>query len=111
MRDLARSFKVIETLHDKKIECRLMTQPIDRYSDPQRGIVDGALFVYANATNPEGGVLLECDDKGWSFGTFRLSAAATSFELAGREVASYPFFGEYGRRDGAYTSNAHPLEE
>jgi hypothetical protein len=111
LRELSRRFKVIETLRDEKIDCRLMTQPIDRYSDEKHEIVDGALFVFANGTNPEGGVLLETDGKTWSYGVFRLSAAGASVELDGREVASYPFFGEYGRRDGAYTSDSHPLEK
>lgn len=110
MRELARRFKVVETLRDGKIECRLMTQPIDRYADKEQGIVDGALFVFANATNPEGGIVLESDGKKWSYGTFRLSAAATSFAIDGKEVASIPFFGEYGRRDGPYTSASHRLE-
>ena len=56
-------------------------------------------------------MLIETDGKSWQYGTFRLSAAATSIELDGREVASYPFFGEYGRRDGSYTSDSHPLEK
>jgi hypothetical protein len=111
MRELSRRFKVIETLRDEKIECRLMTQPIDRYSDEKQDIVDGASFVFANGTNPEGGVLLETDGKTWSYGVFRLSAAGASIQLDGREVASYPFFSEYGRRDGAYTSDSHPLEK
>ena len=110
MRELVRRFKVVETLRDEKIECRLMTQPIDRYSDKEQGIIDGALFVFANATNPEGGVVLESDGKKWSYGTFRLSAAATSFAIDGREVASIPFFGESGRRDGHYTSASHRLD-
>lgn len=109
MRELSRRFKVIETLRDEKIECRLMTAPIDRYSDEKHEIVDGALFVFANGTNPEGGVLLETDGKAWSYGIFRLSAAGATVQLDGREVGSYPFFGEYGRRDGAYTSDSHPL--
>lgn len=110
LRELSRRFKVIESLRDGKIECRLMTQPIDRYTDEQQDVVDGALFVFANGTNPEAGVLLETDGKSWQYGTFRLSSAAASIELDGREVASYTFFGEYGRRDGAYTSDSHPLK-
>ena len=111
LRDLSRRFKVIESLRDAKLECRLMTQPIDRYADEKQDIVDGALFVFANGTNPEAGVLLETDGKSWQYGVCRLSSAAASIELDGREVASYPFFGEYGRRDGGYTSDSHPLEK
>jgi hypothetical protein len=115
MRELARRFKVVETLNrakleSDKIECRLMTQPIDRYSDKEQGIVDGALFVFANATNPEAGIVLETSGKTWSYGTFRLGAAALSFTIKDREVASFPAFGDYGRRDGHYTSASHRLD-
>lgn len=34
-------------------ELRLLSQPIFRYSDSEKGIMDGALFVFARNTNPE----------------------------------------------------------
>jgi hypothetical protein len=90
MRELARRFAVHETIAEDKIECRLMPQPIDRYTDPEDHIVGGAAFAFANGTNPEAGVLLETDGKTWSYGTFRLSTAAVFVELDGKLVADLP---------------------
>lgn len=110
MRRLARRFVAKETLGDNVIECRLLSQPIDRYQSDADGIVDGAIFAYANGTNPELGVVLEADKEGYRYGAIRLGAAKSSLYLNEREVVSFPFFGEYGRRDGAYTSTSHAVE-
>lgn len=110
MRVLARRFQVHETLNGEPIPCRLLSQPIDRYKSEESGILDGAIFAFANGTNPETGLVLECDADQWRFGIFRLSSAEARIELDGSMVASYPFFGEYGRRDGSYTSNTHPVQ-
>jgi hypothetical protein len=82
MRQISRRFAVHEMLSkDEKIECRLLAQPIDRYSDETAGIADGAIFIFANGTNPEVGLLLECDADQWSYGAVRLSAAALFVDL------------------------------
>jgi hypothetical protein len=109
MRQLTKRFSVNETVKGKPIPCRLLTQPIDRYKTENGAIVDGAIFAFANATNPEAALFLECDDARWSYGIARLTSAETSIELDGRVVASYPH-GEYGRRDGVYSSAAHPID-
>jgi hypothetical protein len=110
MRQLARRFTAKETINDNVIECRLMSSPIDRYESAADGILDGAIFAYANGTNPEVGIVVEADKGGWKFGVVRLGAAKATVTLDGREVASFPFFGEYGRRDGVYTSTSHAVE-
>ena len=110
MRQLARRFTARETLGENVIECRLMSQPIDRYASEAEGIIDGAIFAYANGTNPELAVVLEADKTGWKYGILRLGAARSSVQLDDREVASFPFFGDYGRREGAYTSTSHAVE-
>jgi hypothetical protein len=110
MRAIARRFTVREELMGNLIECRLLAQPIDRYDDEDAGIIDGAIFAYANGTNPEACLVVECTGKGWSYGTLRMGAAKLSVELDGREVASYPPFGDYGRRDGKYTSMSQPID-
>jgi hypothetical protein len=85
MRELARRFAVQEELSQgQKIVCRLLPQPINRYDDAAAGITDGAIFVFANGTNPEVGLLLECSDKDWSYGAFRLTAAKIFAELDGK---------------------------
>lgn len=110
MRQLARQFKVHERLrNEESIECRLLAQPIDRYASAADKITDGAIFAFANGTNPELGLVLECDDEGWSYGAVRLSAAETILELGGREVAKFPI-GDFRSTSGTYSAAHHPIE-
>ena len=109
MRQLSRRFKAREKIKDADIECRLLSQPIDRYQSAEDRILDGALFVYANGTNPEVGVLLECSDAAWSCGFARLSSAETKVELDGKEVAHF-LHGDFGlKRQGNYVSASHAI--
>ena len=84
MRELSRRFTVQEELRGEKIECRLLAQPIDRYDDKASGILDGAIFVFANGTNPELGLVLECSERQWSYGTFRCTGARLFAEFDGK---------------------------
>ncbi|HEY7329296.1 MAG TPA: hypothetical protein VH592_16760 [Gemmataceae bacterium] len=89
MRKLARRFTVKEQFHGKEIECRLLTQPIDRYQAEADKIVDGAILVYVNSTNPEVGVVIETDGNHWFYGTLRLTASEAAVALGDRQVAGY----------------------
>ena len=110
MRQLARQFAVREKLHGGEVvECRLLAQPIDRYASATDKITDGAIFAFANGTNPELGLVLECDDERWTYGAVRLSAAETTLERSGREVATFPI-GDFRSTSGAYSANNHSLE-
>jgi hypothetical protein len=40
-------------------ELRLLAQPLYRYSQPERGILDGAIFAFVLSTNPEFLVVME----------------------------------------------------
>jgi hypothetical protein len=102
MRRLAQRFAAKERVNNVSIECRLLTQPIDRYQSAAAKIVDGAIFAYANATNPELGVVLESDGERWRYGIIRLTAAQSSVTLDGRQVAAYERFHPRGRTDGPY---------
>jgi hypothetical protein len=102
MRQLARRFKALERVNNVPIECRLLTQPIDRYQSSAEKIVDGAIFVYANGTNPELGVVFESDGERWRYGIIRLTAAESSVMLDGRQVAAFERFNARGRTDGPY---------
>ncbi len=86
-RQIAQRFSAHEKLEDEAGECRLLPQPIDRYSDGEAGTLDGAVFVFANGTNPEFGLILECTEEEWSYGAFRLSSAEIVASLDGK-----PFF-------------------
>ena len=95
MRQLVRRFAVKERLPAKQndtIECRLLAQPIDRYHSAADKIVDGAIFAFANGTNPELGVVFETDGEHWQYGTLRLSVLELSVALDGREVAAYEIY-------------------
>jgi hypothetical protein len=109
MRQLARRFTVHETLNDQVIECRLLAQPIDRYQSEKDEIEDGAIFAFANGTNPEIGLTLECGKDGWIYGTVRLSAADVTVKLDGREVARYAKINS-AKRQGDYTSTIERIE-
>lgn len=84
MRQLARRFTAQAEWRGDKTECRLLAQPIDRYDDEATGIVDGAVFVFANGANPEMALLLECSKKNWSYGVLRLTAAMLTAQLDGK---------------------------
>lgn len=84
MRKLARRVDAQADWRGEKVECRLLSQPIDRYDDAAAGVVDGAIFVFANGTNPEMGLILECSEERWSYGVFRLTAATLFAELDGK---------------------------
>jgi hypothetical protein len=104
MRQQARRFSAKETYNGESIECRLVAQPIDRYQSEAQKIVDGAIFALANGTNPEIGILLECDAERWSYGVLRLSGAQSAVSLDGKEVVAYEKFTAGSRTDGSYAN-------
>jgi hypothetical protein len=110
MRKMVRRFAAREYIHKEPIECRLMTQPIDRYQSEAEKIVDGAIFAFANGTNPEVGVVFESDGERWRYGTLRLTAAELSVTLDGRQVASYEEFNARGRTDGPYHNAGYKIK-
>jgi hypothetical protein len=110
MRQLARRFGARERINNDSIECRLMSQPIDRYQSEGEKIVDGAIFAFANGTNPEVGIVFESDGARWRYGTIRLTAAELSVTLDGRRIASYEPFNARGRTDGPYHNGWHKVE-
>ena len=60
MRRLAEEFTVrTEPVNEKPSELRLMPQPSFRFEDQAEQIVDGALFAFVEATDPEALLLLE----------------------------------------------------
>jgi len=108
MRQLSRRFAAHEQLGNEKTECRLLPQPIDRYDDQAAGIEDGAVFVFANGTNPEIGLLLECAAENWSYGIFRLGSAALTVQLDGKLAYEAPRIRQYPSQ-AHYTATNHPI--
>ena len=59
-------------------QLRLLTTPVYRYSADPHGILDGAIFVFAQGTNPEVMLLIEAEGTGpagkaWRYGFARMS--------------------------------------
>ena len=59
-------------------QLRLLTTPVYRYSAPEAGIIDGAIFAFVQGTNPEILILVEAHDdaasgKTWRYGFARMS--------------------------------------
>jgi hypothetical protein len=98
MRELTKRFSAREYWiggNGQHYALRLLPHPIDRYSDPPSGVVDGALFVYANGTNPESLLLIEARRRGndppkWSFAAAPFSHAEVSLKLGSRDVWTSP---------------------
>jgi hypothetical protein len=109
MRQLVRRFAAKETYRNQPIECRLLAQPIDRYESTANKIADGAIFAFANGTNPELGVVFESDGERWRYGVVRLSGAEASVTLDGREVAAFKEFGIRGPKDGPYNNGMYKI--
>jgi hypothetical protein len=110
MRQLARRFAAKERVKNESIECRLLSQPIDRYQSDMEKIADGAIFALANGTNPEIGIVFESDGERWRYGVIRLAAAESSVTLDDRQVANYEHFNARGRTDGSYHNATHKIE-
>jgi hypothetical protein len=89
MRDLAKQF-IVERDHPEqgKGEMRLLTQPLYRYESPQAKVLDGALFVFAEGTDPEAFLLLEAaaDRSVWQFAFVRMNIVEFRGKYGGKEV-------------------------
>jgi hypothetical protein len=106
MRQMARRFEVREQYRGDKVECRLLSTPIDRYGG-EKDTLDGAIFIFANGTNPEVGLVLECRDNEWSYGMFRLGGAALSADLDGKPCYEAPAM--RGGVSNRYATAAHAI--
>jgi hypothetical protein len=72
MRDLAAQFSVVAgygPTGENKETLRLMATPIYRYQSPGQGVADGAIFNFAQGTNPEAFLVIEArgKDPEWQF--------------------------------------------
>ncbi len=89
-RAIARRFSVsLQAPKPGRIQQRLLTQPLDRYDDPQAGLLDGMLFAFVGATNPNVLLILEAwsEDAGshaWRYAFARLSNVEETAVLDGK---------------------------
>jgi hypothetical protein len=100
MRALARQFQVREQRRNQWQEGRLLTQPLHRWEDASAGIVDGALFGYAETTDPELLLLIEArtsagsGDAKWYYQLGKMTSSPMTVKLNETEVWS---IGSYWR--------------
>jgi hypothetical protein len=100
MRDLARRFSVTtyRSEPEEATHQRLLATPIYRFTAEENGIVDGALFAFANATDPESLLLLEAarEEPGmaayWQYSLARMSSQKAVVRLDEKEIWSVTNF-------------------
>ena len=73
-----------------------MPHPLDRYADPKKEQVDGAIFVLATGTNPEVMLVIEAqgpsaDKATWRFAVAPVTAASYEVTFDRREVWAQPY--------------------
>ncbi|TXT33792.1 MAG: hypothetical protein FD138_1795, partial [Planctomycetota bacterium] len=97
MRRLAEKFTVEDEFGwDKKElnQLRLLTTPVHRYGKPDEETIDGAVFVYALATDPEAVLMLECvrgeSGLSWRYGFGPMSIYALKAKLDDAVVWEIP---------------------
>jgi hypothetical protein len=79
MRELAARFMCRKTNRaGEKQALRMFAQPLVRYESPSQDIIDGGLFVFVEATDPEAFLLLEAISEAgapaWRFGFARMAS-------------------------------------
>jgi hypothetical protein len=100
-RELSARFTGFESLLAKgpdapaeRFELRLIPRPIHRYSDPERGQIDGAIFLMTYSTNPEIILVIELAREGdknvWKYAFNRIAFAELHVDLDGKEVWHQP---------------------
>lgn len=92
MKNLMRRFTAHEHEGTEgRLELRPLTSPLYRYDVLEESIVDGAIFAFANGTNPEVLLVLEAhlgkEGGGeWKFAPAQMTGGAVIVELDGKEV-------------------------
>jgi hypothetical protein len=90
MRALADRFTATVTFRNDKSALRRLTAPVHRYGDPKRDPVDGAVFAFVQATDPEVLLLLESRVSGgaarWYYALARQTMWVLELDYDGRQV-------------------------
>jgi hypothetical protein len=97
MRRLGEQFAVrTEPRDEQPSELRLLPQPIYRYGDDADELLDGALFVFAETTDPEALLLLEtvrppgAEAAHWRYSLAKMTSRPIVARLNGKPVWSVP---------------------
>ena len=104
MRSFSRQFSVEKTDKDEVRRMRLLSQPVYRYASPKNGVVDGALFVFVQGTDPEVWLLIEAEDSNptksekepsigitqWRYAVARMNATQFTIKRNGQTIRDIP---------------------
>ncbi len=111
MRRLARDFAATKIERDgSRQELRLLTQPIYRYAAPDQQVLDGALFVLVQGTDPEVFLLLEArGPEGreiWQFALARMNGVGFQARYRDEQVWSVEVmpWADIGSHTNTYTT-------
>jgi hypothetical protein len=94
LRSLTRKFQVREERRGGWQEGRLLTQPLYRWSDDKAGVIDGALFGYAETTDPELLLMIEARrdsatrEAQWYFTLAKMTSSPVTVSLNEKEIWS-----------------------
>jgi hypothetical protein len=90
MKDLVKRLSAREFFQAQSYTLRLVSHPIDRYAEAATGLMDGAIFIYANGTNPEVLLLIEARRRegllNWSYAAAPLARASVTLSLDQEDV-------------------------
>jgi hypothetical protein len=116
MRRLAKDFAATKKERDgNQQELRLLPQPIYRYSAPMQKVVDGAMFVFVQGTDPEVFLLLEArgepEAPAWKFAATRMNSVEFHLRYHDREVWSVEAmpWKDVGSHAETYTTFMHKM--
>lgn len=111
MRNIARDFSADVTIWSgTNHQLRLMTQPLMRYGKGSDGLMDGAIFAYARATDPDVLLVLEAKatagkEPRWEYALARMHGGALKVRYRDDEVWSAEALAPpYFQKTGAYTT-------
>jgi hypothetical protein len=95
MKRFAGKLSATKVWEPQRSELRLLPTELYRYSDAASGLVDGAVFAFAEDSNPEAILFVEAhksdtDKLSWKYGLARMSAAGLTFRLGDSEVWNVP---------------------
>jgi hypothetical protein len=95
IRQAAEKFSASEEWRGQTSQLRLMPQPILQYEDKEKGVIEGAVFVWAHGTNVEILMFLEGrqgedDARHWACGFARLSGASLDVDYDGQDFWNSP---------------------
>ena len=97
MRAMTRDFSATTKDHtDRRLELRLLPQPLYRYESTDPDVLDGALFAFVTATDPEALLVIEArkpapaDGPVWDYAICRLTDLGLLVRHKGKDVFTAP---------------------